>query len=147
MYAIRSYYDAVAKLLGEYYCSVFHEVYGMETFSLRYFNVFGPRQNPSSFYSGVISRFIDALMSGNRITSYNVCYTKLLRPVHVARRMRRLHGGYDAQLRKSRYVLGSQRLRVFYAVPPGVVRVLAKQVFIGVQHDPVAAVADRVDLV
>ena len=55
---------AVAKLVGEYYCSVFNEVYGMDTISLRYFNVFGPRQNPSSFYSGVISRFIDALMSG-----------------------------------------------------------------------------------
>lgn len=53
---------AVAKLMGEYYCSVFHKVYGLETYSLRYFNVFGPRQNPSSMYSGVISRFIDALM-------------------------------------------------------------------------------------
>lgn len=55
---------AVAKLTGEYYCSVFNHVYGLETISLRYFNVFGPRQNPSSQYSGVISRFIDALMSG-----------------------------------------------------------------------------------
>lgn len=55
---------AAAKLVGEYYCSVFHEVYGLEAISLRYFNVFGPRQNPSSFYSGVISRFIDALMGG-----------------------------------------------------------------------------------
>ncbi|NNF00340.1 MAG: SDR family oxidoreductase [Pyrinomonadaceae bacterium] len=54
---------AAAKLMGEHYCAVFHEVYGLETLSLRYFNVFGPRQNPSSFYSGVISRFIDALMS------------------------------------------------------------------------------------
>lgn len=54
---------AAAKLMGEYYCSVFNEVYDLETISLRYFNVFGPRQNPSSFYSGVISRFIDALMS------------------------------------------------------------------------------------
>lgn len=53
---------AVAKLMGEYYCRVFYNVYGLETFSLRYFNVFGPRQNPSSMYSGVISRFIDALM-------------------------------------------------------------------------------------
>jgi nucleoside-diphosphate-sugar epimerase len=61
---------AVAKLLGEYYCSVFREVYGMETFSLRYFNVFGPRQNPASFYSGVISRFIDALMSGKTPVIY-----------------------------------------------------------------------------
>jgi nucleoside-diphosphate-sugar epimerase len=53
---------AAAKLVGEYYCRVFTEVYGLETYSLRYFNVFGPRQNPSSAYSGVISRFIDALM-------------------------------------------------------------------------------------
>jgi len=55
---------AAAKLAGEYYCSVFNKVYGLETVSLRYFNVFGPRQNPSSAYSGVISRFIDALMKG-----------------------------------------------------------------------------------
>lgn len=54
---------AAAKLMGEYYCQVFSKVYGLETFCLRYFNVFGPRQNPSSMYSGVISRFIDALMS------------------------------------------------------------------------------------
>ena len=55
---------AAAKLMGEYYCQVFSRVYGIETICLRYFNVFGPRQNPSSMYSGVISRFIDALMSG-----------------------------------------------------------------------------------
>lgn len=54
---------AAAKLMGEYYCQVFTRVYGLETICLRYFNVFGPRQNPSSMYSGVISRFIDALMS------------------------------------------------------------------------------------
>lgn len=54
---------AAAKLTGEYYCKVFSSVYGLETFSLRYFNVFGPRQNPSSMYSGVISRFVDALLS------------------------------------------------------------------------------------
>ena len=55
---------AAAKLAGEYYCRVFSQVYGLETLSLRYFNVFGPRQNPASQYSGVISRFIDAFMSG-----------------------------------------------------------------------------------
>ena len=54
---------AVAKLTGEHYCRAFYSVYGLETFSLRYFNVFGPRQNPSSMYSGVISRFIDTLMT------------------------------------------------------------------------------------
>ena len=61
---------AVAKLVGEYYCQVFTRVYGLETVSLRYFNVFGPRQDPSSEYSGVISRFISALLSGQRPVIY-----------------------------------------------------------------------------
>ena len=61
---------AAAKLMGEYYAQVFSRVYGLETISLRYFNVFGPRQNPSSQYSGVISRFIDALMSGKNPVIY-----------------------------------------------------------------------------
>ena len=61
---------AAAKLMGEYYCRVFNRVYGMETLSLRYFNVFGPRQDPSSTYSGVISRFIDALMKGTTPVIY-----------------------------------------------------------------------------
>ena len=55
---------AVAKITGEFYCRSFNNVYGLETMSLRYFNVFGPRQNPASMYSGVISRFVDALMTG-----------------------------------------------------------------------------------
>ena len=54
---------AVAKLVGEYYCQVFARVYGLETMSLRYFNVFGPRQDPGSQYSGVVSRFISSLLS------------------------------------------------------------------------------------
>ena len=57
---------AVAKLVGEYYCRVFTRVYGLETVSLRYFNVFGPRQDPGSQYSGVVSRFISALASNER---------------------------------------------------------------------------------
>ena len=61
---------AVAKLVGEYYCQVFTRVYGLETISLRYFNVFGPRQDPGSQYSGVISRFIDALLNGKEATIY-----------------------------------------------------------------------------
>ena len=61
---------AAAKLAGEYYCSVFNNVYGLETIALRYFNVFGPRQDPSSAYSGVISRFIDALMKGDTPVIY-----------------------------------------------------------------------------
>ena len=61
---------AAAKLVGEYYCQVWSRVYGFETVSLRYFNVFGPRQDPSSQYSGVISRFISALASGGRPVIY-----------------------------------------------------------------------------
>jgi nucleoside-diphosphate-sugar epimerase len=61
---------AAAKLTGELYCRAFNSVYGLETFSLRYFNVFGPRQNPGSMYSGVISRFTDALMSGKQPVIY-----------------------------------------------------------------------------
>ncbi len=61
---------AVAKLVGEYYCQVFTRVYGLETISLRYFNVFGPRQDPSSQYSGVISRFIAALLSNQTPVIY-----------------------------------------------------------------------------
>ena len=57
---------AVAKLVGEYYCQVFTRVYGLETVSLRYFNVFGPRQDPGSQYSGVVSRFISSLLSDER---------------------------------------------------------------------------------
>ncbi len=61
---------AVAKLTGELYCRSFNNVYGLETVALRYFNVFGPRQNPASMYSGVISRFIDALMTGSAPVIY-----------------------------------------------------------------------------
>jgi len=61
---------AVAKLVGEHYCQVFTRVYGLETLSLRYFNVFGPRQDPSSTYSGVVSRFISDLLRGKRPTIY-----------------------------------------------------------------------------
>jgi nucleoside-diphosphate-sugar epimerase len=61
---------AVAKLVGEYYCQVFTRVYGLETVSLRYFNVFGPRQDPGSQYSGVVSRFISALCSNEMPVIY-----------------------------------------------------------------------------
>src|SRR5918911_1113590 len=61
---------AVAKLVGEYYCRAFTRVYGLETVSLRYFNVFGPRQDPGSQYSGVISLFISALLSGKQPIIY-----------------------------------------------------------------------------
>src|SRR5271157_2024633 len=53
---------ALQKLVGEYYCNVFSGVYGLETVSLRYFNVYGPRQDPSSPYSGVLSVFLKAAL-------------------------------------------------------------------------------------
>ena len=53
---------ALQKLVGEYYCNIFASVYGLETVALRYFNVFGPRQDPSSPYSGVLSLFMQALL-------------------------------------------------------------------------------------
>jgi len=61
---------AVAKLVGEYYCQVFTRVYGLETVSLRYFNVFGPRQDPTSQYSGVISRFVTSILEGQQPVIY-----------------------------------------------------------------------------
>ncbi len=54
----------VSKFVGEVYAQVFGRVYGLENVSLRYFNVFGPRQDPNSPYSGVLSRFITALQNG-----------------------------------------------------------------------------------
>ena len=55
---------ALQKLIGEQYCQMFTRLYGLETVTTRYFNVFGPRQQPGSPYSGVISLFIDALAQG-----------------------------------------------------------------------------------
>jgi nucleoside-diphosphate-sugar epimerase len=54
------------KYVGEEYCRLFTSLYGLETVSLRYFNVFGPRQDPTSQYSGVLSRFITAMLRGER---------------------------------------------------------------------------------
>ena len=61
---------AVAKLTGELYARVFTQVYGLETVSVRYFNVFGPRQDPTSPYSAVLSIFICALLEGRRPTIF-----------------------------------------------------------------------------
>ncbi len=61
---------AVSKLVAEYYCQVFTRVYGLETVSLRYFNVFGPRQNPHSQYAAVIPKFITAALKGEPLTVF-----------------------------------------------------------------------------
>jgi len=61
---------AAQKLAGEHYMRIFLEVYGLETISLRYFNVFGPKQDPASTYAAVIPRFITSVLSGTPPTVY-----------------------------------------------------------------------------
>lgn len=61
---------AVAKLAAEYYCHAFWHTYGLETVCIRYFNVFGPRQDPNSPYSAVIPLFITAMLNGQRPKVY-----------------------------------------------------------------------------
>lgn len=59
-----------AKLMGEYYCRVFTEAYGLETVALRYFNVFGARQDPTSTYAAVIPKFITMMLQDQRPTIF-----------------------------------------------------------------------------
>ncbi len=61
---------AVGKLTGEYYCSVFYHVYHLETISLRYFNVFGPYQNPKSQYAAAIPAFVTSILKNESPTIY-----------------------------------------------------------------------------
>ncbi len=61
---------AVAKLASEYYMTSFYRCYGLETVSLRYFNIFGPRQDPSSPYSGVLAKFITQMLAGEQPTIF-----------------------------------------------------------------------------
>ena len=61
---------AVQKLAGEHYLASYSRVYGLETVSLRYFNIFGPRQDPSSQYSGVLARFISLMLASQTPTIY-----------------------------------------------------------------------------
>ncbi|MFO7915860.1 MAG: SDR family oxidoreductase [Candidatus Krumholzibacteriales bacterium] len=61
---------AVSKLVGEHYCSVYSNVYGLPTISLRYFNVFGPRQDPGSQYAAVVPIFISSLLEGRTPVIY-----------------------------------------------------------------------------
>lgn len=61
---------AVQKLTGEHYCRIFFGLYGLRTFALRYFNVFGPRQDPASQYAAVIPLFLGAIRSGKSPTIY-----------------------------------------------------------------------------
>lgn len=61
---------ALQKYIGEQYCRLFNQLYGLDTISLRYFNIFGPKQDPNSIYSAVIPKFIDALLHGRPPTIF-----------------------------------------------------------------------------
>lgn len=61
---------ALTKFAGERYCQIFHKIYGLETVCLRYFNVFGARQDPDSVYAAVIPKFVSALLSGESPTIF-----------------------------------------------------------------------------
>src|SRR5262249_59329971 len=61
---------AFQKYAGEVYCRLYHDLYGLETVALRYFNVFGPRQDPKSEYAAVIPRFVTACLTGKGVTIY-----------------------------------------------------------------------------
>lgn len=61
---------AASKLAGEFLCQVFSQVYGLETVILRYFNIFGPRQDPASPYAAVIPKFINAMLKGEKPVIY-----------------------------------------------------------------------------
>ena len=61
---------AAAKLAGEFYCQAFTATYGLETVTIRYFNVFGPRQDPNSEYAAVIPKFITEMLAGRRPTIF-----------------------------------------------------------------------------
>lgn len=86
---------AVSKLAGEYYCRLFSHLYGLETVSLRFFNIFGPRQDAASDYAGVIPKFISTLLSNTAPTIYGDgeqsrdfthvldCVAAVLRAVHT----------------------------------------------------------------
>ena len=65
---------AAAKLAGEHYCQAFTATYGLETVSIRYFNVFGPRQDPNSEYSAVIPLFVTAMLAGKQPTIFGDGY-------------------------------------------------------------------------
>lgn len=61
---------ALTKLTGEYYAKIFNKIYSLQTVALRYFNVFGPKQNPASQYAAVIPKFINLMMQGKRPTIF-----------------------------------------------------------------------------
>ncbi len=91
---------AVTKIATEQYCTVFSHVYGLETISLRYFNVFGPRQDPDSAYAAVIPAFVSRMLRGQRPVIFgdgeqtrDFCFVEnVVNANLLAARAERLHG-------------------------------------------------------
>ena len=132
---------AVAKLTGEHYCRLFTQLYSLETVTLRYFNVFGARQNPNSQYAAVIPKFITALLKGEALPIFgdgeqsrdfthiaNVVHGNLLAMTapHVAGEVLNLaNGSRTSLLQLVAYLeeLTQQRARLeFFPARPGDVR-------------------------
>ncbi len=99
---------AVTKATGELYCNVFSEVYGLPTISLRYFNVFGPRQNPNSQYAAVIPIFIDKMLKnespviyGDGEQSRDFVFVKHVVAANIMAAESKLTGAFNIGLGKS----------------------------------------------
>jgi UDP-glucose 4-epimerase len=132
---------AAAKLVGEHYCEAFTRTYGLETVRLRYFNVFGPRQDPHSPYSAVIPLFIRAMLTGKTPIIYgdggqsrdfthigNVVHANMLamQAHHVAGRVFNVASGVRTSLldliRVLNEILGTRVVPIHEAARPGDVR-------------------------
>lgn len=133
---------ALSKLFGEHICRLFWQLYGLETVSLRYFNIFGPRQDPTSQYAAVIPRFITAMLRGERPTIYgdgeqtrdftfidNCIYANLLAAMAdgVAGEIFNVGAGKQTSVNKLfgiiRSIIGNDEIEPVYAPPrPGDVR-------------------------
>jgi UDP-glucose 4-epimerase len=133
---------AAQKLAGENYCRLFHDLYGMRTFSLRYFNVFGPRQNPRSQYAAAIPCFIAAARAGRAPIIYgdgeqtrdfvfvedvvraNLCC--VMAPENTAGRVYNIAGGERITVKRVATavldIIGSGGEPVYQAARPGEVR-------------------------
>jgi len=93
---------AVTKATGEMYCNVFKEIYGLETVALRYFNVFGPRQDPNSQYAAVIPKFITSIMNDESPTVYgdgtqsrDFCYVKNIVDANILAAQSKTTGNFN----------------------------------------------------
>ena len=103
---------AVAKLASEYYMTSFYRCYGLETVALRYFNIFGPRQDPSSPYSGVLAKFITQML--RRRAAHHLWRRRAEPRFHLHRQRGR---SQPAGLQSSRAASGGQSIQCGHRTP------------------------------